>query len=91
MAQKADNIELYRALLDIQKEALELQEENSRLKDKIKQYEENSDIEKKYEYHDGESYYTYKKDDKIIIDICAICWETGRQIVPIIKSGKNYK
>ena len=35
LAQKADNIELYRQLLDLSAQALDLQEENRRLKEEI--------------------------------------------------------
>ena len=40
VAQKADNVELYRQLLDLSAQALDLQEENARLK------QENSELRK---------------------------------------------
>ena len=42
--QKADNIELYSKILDVQKEAIDLIEENRKLKNKICELEETMNL-----------------------------------------------
>ena len=44
IAQKADNIDLYRKLLDLSKEALDLQEENARLRQELSTLKDEEDI-----------------------------------------------
>ena len=45
VAQKADNIELYKQLLDLSAQALDLQEENTRLKAENAELRKNKDME----------------------------------------------
>jgi DNA-directed RNA polymerase subunit RPC12/RpoP len=84
LAQKADNIELYRALLNIQKEALELQEENRKLKEKIKQFEDNSEIENKLKRYEGKTYCTFIDDKGNKRYICSRCWEKNKVAISLL-------
>ena len=65
VAQKADNVELYRQLLDLSAQALDLQEENARLR-KVK------DLEAHIVRH-MQPYITMSGDEKSL-PYCAICW-----------------
>ena len=51
MAQKVDNIDLYRQLLDLSAQALEMQEEIIKLKAENKELKSQKDIEDDIEYH----------------------------------------
>lgn len=51
LAQKADNIELYRQLLDLSAQALDLQSEVARLKEENSELKKHRDLEADIEYH----------------------------------------
>lgn len=81
VAQKADNIELYRQLLDLSAQALELQRENIRLAAENAELKQTNDIEKDIEYY-VDSFVTRKTDSKPI-KYCAACWVDKKKLVPI--------
>ena len=82
IAQKADNIELYRLLLDIQKDALDLFEENKNLKDEIKNIKNNIELEKNFQKIEGKTYYIFQ-DGKYKRYICSNCWDNKQKIISI--------
>ena len=51
IVQQADNVDLYRQLLDLSAQALELQAENARLKDEIQELKRNKINEEKIVRH----------------------------------------
>lgn len=66
LAQKADNLELYRQLLDLSAQALDLQEENIKLKEEIYNLSKEKEVERHIVRHDRSSAYkayrrSYKK------------------------------
>ena len=65
MAQKADNIDLYRQLLDLSAQALEMQEEIIKLKAENKELKSQKDIEDDIEYY-VDPFITRKSDEKSI-------------------------
>ena len=81
IAQKADNIELYRQLLDLGAQALDLQAEVARLKEENSELKKTNDIESDIEYY-VDSFITRKSDLKPI-KYCAACWVDKRKLVPI--------
>ena len=79
LAQKADNIELYKQLLDLSAQALDLQAENARLK------EENAELKRKKVDEDrvvrhGQPYLTLT-DDNQQLKYCAVCWDSERVLI----------
>ena len=81
MAQKADNIELYRQLLDLGAQALDLQAEVARLR------EENADLKKQRNMEDSvirhkEPYITLDGDNTLCY--CAHCWDSDRRLIQVI-------
>jgi len=83
IASKADNIELYKMLIDVQKESLELLEENRQLKLKIKELEGSSEFTKlltfKYNCY-------YKPDDKNFDEpFCTNCWDNNNKLIRMHK------
>ena len=79
IVQKADNIDLYRQLLDLSAQALELQDRVSELMDENKKFKEQEDVSNKIERH-KESYITLKEDEDHIL-YCPHCWDCKRILV----------
>lgn len=90
IAQKADNIDLYKRLLDLSKEALDLQEELSILKAENTELKKMRELEEKIEHHiskkvgyNKEHPYITLKDDPLKIRYCAICWAKDNQLIQL--------
>lgn len=90
MAQKADNIELYRQLLDLGAQALDLQAEVARLREENAELKKNKDLETDVEYY-VDAYVTRKSDVKLI-KYCAACWVDKNKLVPLQdQQWENYQ
>lgn len=89
LMQKADNIDLYRQLLDLSAQALEMQAEIIRLQ------EENSELKRKiYQKNDVERHngiYITLKDDSQKILYCASCYGKNEKLIQLFMydSGRN--
>ena len=88
MAQKADNIDLYRQLLDLSAQALEMQEEITRLKAENKELKSQKNIEDDIEYY-VDPFISRKSDEKPI-KYCAACWADKKKLLPLQNLSKNY-
>ena len=82
MAQKADNIELYRQLLDLGAQALELQAEVARLREENQQLREKANLESRIIRHRVP--YITLKDDTDEIVYCSNCWDSNRVLVQML-------
>lgn len=81
VVQQADNVELYRQLLDLSALALDMQDEISKLK------EENADLKKKHDISDKiirhiEPCITLK-DDELNLYYCSHCWDASKLLVQV--------
>ena len=81
IAQKADNIELYRKLIDLGKQACELQEEVLRLREENSQLK-NRHITEKMIIRHQEPVVT-KTDDSVPMYYCAHCWDNEGKLFQI--------
>lgn len=72
VAQKADNVELYRKLLDLSAQALDLQAENARLKEENAELRKIRDLEQSIIRHNQP--YISISDDERQLPYCAVCW-----------------
>ena len=81
LAQKADNIELYRQILDLQAQIQDLQAEMAKLREENIELKKTKDLESNIEYH-VDSFVTRKSDTKPI-KYCAACWANKKVLVPI--------
>ena len=79
LVQKIDNIELYRKILDLQADALKIQEENDKLRGKVKSLEEALQIQGTLVFEDN-SYFVIKVGSKEG-PYCSLCWDKDRQLV----------
>ena len=77
--QQADNIALYRQLLDLSAQALELQSEVARLTAENEELKKQKDIESKIQRH-NEPIVTLIDSDVIY---CAHCWDNERKLIQV--------
>lgn len=78
LMQQADNIDLYRKLLDLSAEALDLQTENAQMKEEIRELRREKDVTDRIVRH-REPYITLlgEPDQKY----CAACWGSQRKLI----------
>lgn len=81
IAQKSDNIDLYKKILDLSAQALELQEENTRLRNENDELRNNQILEEKIVRYD-QPYITVNGDDNKTL-YCSRCWDVDRRLVQI--------
>ena len=79
LAQKADNIDLYRQLLDLSAQALDLQAENARLKEENEQLKKIRIAEDRITRH-RQPYLTLSGDDQQL-KYCAVCWDSSHKLI----------
>lgn len=87
IVQKADNIELLQKLLDLEAQALEMQDEIRKLKEENFALKEKKDLSAKIERH-SESYITIK-DDPLPLRYCTHCWDADRLLVQVVCDEKD--
>lgn len=90
VAQKADNIELYRQLLDLSSQALDMQDEMARLKAENAELRKNKELEEDIENHVNP--YVTRKSDTEDIKYCAACWGSKKVLIILqrmAQSGNN--
>ncbi len=83
LVQKTDNIELVRQVLSLQTQALEMQEDNRTLRERVKELEQTLALAKSLRF---ETPFYFALDDKI--PFRARCWEVDRRAVHL-KSDWN--
>lgn len=81
LAQKADNIELYRQLLDLSAQALDLQAENARLKEENTELKKKKDVEGRIIRH-RDPYITLK-DENPPLFYCSHCFDSEHVLVQL--------
>ena len=81
VVRKAGSIDLYRQILDLQQEALELVEENPRLKNEINKLIKNAEIDKELIFKDN--YYYNKGEDGQEGPYCSNCWDNERKLIRV--------
>lgn len=72
VAQKADNIDLYRQLLDLYNQALDLKEENARLKNENAELRKAKNLEQRIVRH--KQPFVSLANDEQRLPYCALCW-----------------
>lgn len=79
--QQADNVELYKQLIELSAQALDLQNEIVRLTAENVELKKSKDIEDRIERH-SEPYLTLNGDSEQII-FCSHCWDYERKLVQV--------
>ena len=81
IVKKADNLELYAVLLDLQSKALELQEENAKLKLQLADRSRIETLRARIIRHD-QPFITLQGDEKHIF-YCAQCWDSQEKLIQV--------
>lgn len=83
VVQQADNIELYRQLLDLGAQALDMQAEIARLKEELCELKKEKYTEDLIIRHE-EPFVTLRNDEREI-RYCAICWAKEKKLLQMTK------
>lgn len=89
IVKKADNLELYAMLLDLQSKALELQEENAQLKQQLADRSRIESLRARIIRHD-QPFITLQDDDNHIL-YCAQCWDSKEKLIQMNTEPKTAK
>ena len=81
LAQKADNLELYRQLLDLSAQALDLQAENTKLKEENAELKKRKYLASKIVRH-KEPYITLRNDVNDLC-YCSHCWDSQQLLIQL--------
>ena len=85
---KAQNADLYQMLLDAQRQALELQAENTELKKKIEEAQDLKALESRIIRHEL-GYFTLKDEPDNLL-YCANCWGNSGKLIQIGAQSRAY-
>ena len=89
LVQQIDNIDLYRRILDLQGEAIELTEELKKKDEIIAQLKDALDLKGKFIYKDS-AYYITDENDKIIDGpFCAKCFDVDHVKCRLVADNKE--
>lgn len=81
LAQKADNIELTKTLLDVQSKTIELQEENYNLKKQLQELKDIESIEADIIPLSYPFFKLSKDDGKVNRYFCSTCWGKEKKLI----------
>ena len=87
IVQQADNIDLYRRLLDLSNEALEMQAKIQELQEENRELKKQRELNNTIEYYE-DPYITLNTDRKTI-RYCAACWADKQKLVPLQSAGEE--
>ncbi len=88
IVQKADNVELYRQLIDLSAQALDMQATINKLTEENAELKKRQDLEERIERHQ-ELYITLKGDENNIF-YCSHCWDSDRKLIQTHKYHGEY-
>ncbi|MBE6317455.1 MAG: hypothetical protein E7081_00555 [Bacteroidales bacterium] len=88
VVQQADNIELYRQLVDLSAQALEMQNEINRLTAENTELRKKQDLEAAIVRHNG-LYVTIESNDEIFY--CSHCWDSERKLIQMFTENGKYR
>ncbi|MBR2566588.1 MAG: hypothetical protein IKE29_18505 [Paenibacillus sp.] len=76
IVQKADNIELYKKILDLQSEAMNILEQNNNLKAEVRELRDRFEIQEKLTFKNNK--YWISNDEG---PFCTKCWDVEKKLV----------
>ncbi|SCJ52537.1 Uncharacterised protein [uncultured Clostridium sp.] len=89
LIQKTDNLELYSKIIDVQKEAMDLLEENRNLKNRMHQLQEELNTKKSVEYIE-DAYYVKRENGTYDGPYCRVCWDKDNKLIRMSIGSYNY-
>lgn len=88
IVQQADNIQLYQQLIDLSAQALDMQNEITRLTIENTELKKKQDLEEKIQRHEG-LYVTLEGCNNIMY--CAHCWDSDRKLIQMFTEHGKYR
>ena len=88
VVQQADNIELYRQLVDLSAQALDMQSEINRLTAENTELRKKQDLEAAIVRHNG-LYVTLEGNENILY--CSHCWDSERKLIQMFTESGKYR
>ena len=88
LVQKADNIDLYRKLLDLSAQALDMQAEITRLKEENAELRKGQDLESRIIRH-PENFLTIEGESEDI-RYCPVCWGNEHKLIQLLLCDDDY-
>ena len=82
LAQKADNIDLYQRLVDLSAQALDMQDEISKLKEENARLKRKQDLSSSIQRH-KESFITIEGEEPML-RYCSHCWDADEKLVQLL-------
>lgn len=82
IAQKADNLDLYRKLLDLSAQALDMQSEIANLKEENARLKRKQDLSSSIQRH-KESFITLEGEEPML-RYCSHCWDADEKLVQLL-------
>ena len=87
IVQKIGNIELYQKILDIEAQALDLQDELAKLKSENRELKEQKNISDKIKRHNF--LYLTLNDDPQELSYCTHCWDSQQKLIQLETCQNN--
>ena len=84
IVQQADNLELYRQLLDLSAQALDMQATINKLTEENAELKKKQYIEERIQRH--QELYITLKDEEGDIFYCSHCWDNDRKLIQMLKT-----
>jgi hypothetical protein len=85
VVQKIDNVELYRKILDLQREVQDLVGENRELKQQLLEVKDKLDLHGTLVFE--RDAYWLPATDRRDGPFCSLCWDSKRELIRMIKCG----
>jgi len=79
MAMNLQNFELTQKLLEVQRQAMEMQEENSKLKEEVRQLRDIKELEERIKRY-SKTFISLKGDEQQIM-YCSVCWDDKNKLI----------
>ena len=86
LAQKADNADLIKQLLDLGAQALEMQDEIRKLKEENEELKNANDLESRIIRH--KDFYITLRDDEQEIHYCPTCWGKEHNLIQLFDTDR---
>ena len=87
IAQKADNLDLYRKLLDLSAQALDMQSEIANLKEENARLKRKQDLSSSIKRH-KEAFVTIEGEEPML-RYCSHCWDADEKLVQLLCDEDN--
>lgn len=86
--QKIDNIELYKTILDLQANVMDVVDENMKLKNEVAELKEKFKTKESLSF-EHDAYWLKKEDGKNDGPFCSGCWDSKKQLIRLVLAGND--